>query len=185
MDTPVADGGTGPGMLTYRAYVQDHASGPGRSPVFVTRKPEHAALTIKLLFAAGRNQIRIVTNHLEPALYGSSEVTDAAVSFLARNPYATLEIGLEDPSELQGHPLLSVIRRAGFFDRVHMFQVPPEVQRDYPFNFVVADGRHYRFEHRRESVEAAVQFNDESNGSALDAVFNQLASLSAPVKVPV
>ncbi|MEE9614422.1 MAG: hypothetical protein V3W31_05635 [Thermodesulfobacteriota bacterium] len=53
---------------------------------------EHASIMIKRLFLEAKGQVRILSDHLNPDVYGRPGVIDAAMSFLGKSAESRLEV---------------------------------------------------------------------------------------------
>jgi hypothetical protein len=173
-----------PSMDSYSEFIEELAAG---NSVAINRRAEHAGVILRALFNKARHQVYVLSNFLDPDIY-DREVGYAAAGFLLEHTTAELSILLEQDVRLRGHAFFSGFfsgTEAGtFFNRFEIRQVPSEVQKAYEFNFVVADGEHFRFERNRSSSEAIVQFSNPKSGAFLKRVFEQLKEASVIIAAP-
>jgi hypothetical protein len=162
----------------YAAYVRDRAQISGSSELFLNRGITHAAIIIEAIFEAALDLVEIFTANLDASIYSTPGVIASATTFLSRNATAHIDIISEAVVDPELYPLFRSARNAGLVDRIRLHQLPQEVAVECGFHFVVADGRHFRFESSRENREAIVQFNNQKFGATLRATFTKLVAQS-------
>jgi hypothetical protein len=114
-----------------------------------------------------------LTGHLNPEVYGSEEVVEAARAFLDSNPSARIRILHEEPLA-PDHPLLALVNRPEYGDRVFIAPIPAALQEEYSFHFAIGDAKNLRFESAKTSYEAVVRFGDLETGQRLLMFFDGL-----------
>jgi hypothetical protein len=149
----------------YRKFVASIA-GMRDSKVIMNRDSDQTVVTISFLFSQSHRGVDFLTGCLNPVVYGSAEVIDAALEFLKGHPAARIRI-LTEQQIGSPHPFLRAIERAGLSGRVEVLDVPPALQEAYDYHFAVGDSCNFRYEPSRKSHEAFVKFGDESGGRRL------------------
>ncbi len=137
----------------------------------LNRSPEHASIILEILFTKAEKHVRVVTNKLDPSVWVGGRVLGAVRSFLAK-PGSSIDILVECPSVGD----IDFVRIIGgeFPDKVRISSVPAKLQEKYGWNFVVVDGRHFRFEQNRQELRAFIQFGNESEAMHLEDLFEKL-----------
>jgi hypothetical protein len=166
--------------VAYSEYVERKATGTDPSDVILNRSSAHAAVVTEAIFRHARERVRLLTNQLSADVYGDGNVVNAAQAFLTDHPTAKLEILAERPIDRATHPLLSALDAGGVGGRVTLGFIPPQLSRDYDFNFAVADDGTYRFEKTRDNREAIVQFRSPNLGPTLHGIFESLLADAVP-----
>ena len=160
-------------LSEYRSFVKRVADASDSSQIIENRNADHAAVIIEAIFCKAENVIRILTGDMWLPIYATKEVVASAESFLNRNPDAKFEILAEEEIDLKNHAFFAALRDK-FKSRVHLWSVPREMKDSYPFHFIVADGRHFRFERNKKEFKAIVQFGELDFGHDLENVFERL-----------
>jgi hypothetical protein len=136
------------------------------------------AIVIATLFGLSRQQLDFLIPSLDPQIFGLAEVTSAATEFLSEHPGARVRVLTESPVTGR-HVFLDSLKRAGVLDRVQILEVPDELQAQYNYWLIIADGKHFRFVPSRDSSEAYVKFGDPNVAKQLQSVFDTLHDLVA------
>jgi len=140
---------------SYRAKVAKVFSGGEHETVF-NGTLDHACIVTEEAFRAAKHHVRILTNKLDPACYGTPAVLDAALEFIA-NPDARLDVLVEDPSAVAaGRNIFLKEMSAAGDKRVRVGIVPTDTTGRYEFNFLSLDECAYRFESDRANPIAIV-----------------------------
>ena len=137
----------------------------------------HAAVVVCTAFEHAKDEIMLLSNKLDRALYASPWFVDAIDAFIKKG--GKLRVVVETDIEA-AHPVISRAKTPN----VEIRRVPPDFFEHYTFNFMVVDDIGYRFESDRESQEALVCFNsDEHVGflKALKAIFEDLWGRSTAI----
>src|SRR5665213_230958 len=100
----------------YRRFVATMAAGDKPSETFSNFSHEHAAVVIAAIFRHARNHVEILTGALDPDVYCTQEVIDAAVAF-ARQPGASIRVLPERPIA-PNHALLAALAAANLRNRI-------------------------------------------------------------------
>lgn len=138
---------------------------------------QHATVIVCMAFRHAENRIRLLSQKLDPVLYGGKWFKDEAEDFLKRG--GRLDILVEsdvDPT----HPVMDLMkgeRRS----QVSMKRVPDTSRSGYTFNFMLVDDIGFRFEHDRNNYEALVMFNEPKNTdlkNSLESWFSHLSEQS-------
>jgi hypothetical protein len=148
-------------MDAYRALV-DAAAGAEDGRIVLNRTSEHASIIMEYLFRKAHDRVEIVTGRLTDSTYGTDETIKAALTFLAGNPDAAIDILAEREIALD-NKLMTAVRDAGFAERVVVTHVPATIQASYQDHVIISDGVHYRYQKNRGDCAATVQFG--SNGA--------------------
>ncbi|HZL58978.1 MAG TPA: hypothetical protein VFC38_04700 [Stellaceae bacterium] len=156
----------------YRRFVATMAAGDKPSETFSNFSHEHAAVVIAAIFRHARNHVEILTGALDPDVYCTQEVIDAAVAF-ARQPGASIRVLPERPIA-PNHALLAALAAANLRNRIIIYDLIQRSSNEL-FHFVVADGRHYRFEQNREEMTAIIQFGEPKLCTGLHEYFDKHA----------
>jgi hypothetical protein len=161
-------------LETYRQFVAGIAKASDGTVIF-NRSEAHAAIIIEYLFGASKNEVNILTGELYRPVYGAAGVVTAAIAFLEREPESKINIVSEYtiPSE---HPFLKAVRAVADESRIKISVLKAAVAKQMPFHFAVSDGISFRFEPKKEVLEAMVQFGAKEVGGKLTEVFRDLQS---------
>ena len=142
---------------------------------------EHAEILAQELFHVAENEVCVLSNELNPRVFGSDDVVEQVKLFLAK-PDRKLRVLVEQTSEpiRFGHPFYDE-----FFDKAirnaEFREVPKEIQGSYKFNLIVSDSSSYRFEGDRDRHEAVAAFGEKSGAKNLQKVFETLWGRSNPL----
>ena len=167
-------------MNGYRAFVQERANAED-GQVVLNRTTEHAAVVLSIVFDKADRLVEIVSGELDDSVWSVEAVILSAIAFLQRDAAASIHVVVEQNLDLVGNGFLSALRDAGFLDRIRLFRAPAELTQQYRYHFIVADGRHYRFQRDRTTFEAMIQFGVEETGSKLRKLFAWLVSESQQI----
>jgi len=165
-------------MDEYREFVTRIADGEWPSETILNRSSDHAAVILENLFRKAIDSVEILTSELKADVYGMPGVVNSALGYLQRNDDARIYILAESTLDRAVHPFLKVIDDSGLGDRVSIKLVDPTAKANYKFNFAVADGRSFRFEESRESLEAIVGFGHDRFANRLHVIFSALSASS-------
>ncbi len=133
----------------------------------------HAAVVVVAGIRHAKNEICLLSNQLNPALYGGHGLLNVARSFL-QNEKAKLRVLVETDIS-QDHPMMDLCHE--FPQKVSISRVPDELQEKYDFNFLLIDDIGYRFEHDRKKYKAIASFYKPDRKENIDAMkrhFNKL-----------
>ncbi|MDE0006246.1 MAG: hypothetical protein OXQ29_26455 [Rhodospirillaceae bacterium] len=140
----------------------------------------HATVVLSVSFRHAKQEIRLLSNKLDPELYASPGFLSEFYPFLG-DPEKRLRILVESDIE-ERHPIMVAAR--DYPDRLTIKRVPEDVVGQYPFNFMIVDRKGYRFESDRADFAAMVEFNNDHARylvGQLEKAFDQLDSQSEPV----
>jgi hypothetical protein len=160
-------------LQAYREYVKQVATAEDAQEIIFNRSIQHAAVIIEFMFAKAQRSIEILTGELLPAVYGTPEVIEIALKFLS-GADANISVVSEHPIDTKTHPLFVAARKFGLIPKMHLWLAPRAVRDTYPYHFILADGRHFRFEKSRDSHEALVQYGLTVFGPKLQTIFGDL-----------
>ncbi len=131
----------------------------------------HAAVQIEQLFLAAKTSVKIVCRQLNPTSYGNPLALKAAEAFLGGEGGGTISIFTADIDEGDsGNPF---VRRFADDARVMICKAAAPTK----FDFMVVDGRAYRYEPDADDSVARASFNDPATAAQLDRVFTALECL--------
>ena len=156
----------------YRAYIEKIAGRADKT--IIVSSAEHANITVEYIIRAAREKVEILTVDLNPTIYGTDNVCDAAVDFLDRDPAAKFGILCENDIA-QEHPLFEAFRSRKLACRVGVCKVPEKMRTTDACHFIVSDGRNFRYDQDGNPLEATVQFGEASLGAALSEIFARLS----------
>lgn len=161
-------------MDDYREYVRTIAAVADGKEIIQNKTPAHAGVLIAALFDKAEQEVLIVSGSLDGRAYGTDEAVVAASNFLSRND-AQLSIVIEQPVTFAENRFLSLLRDLQLIgtNRVILRRTPQRA----PFHFLLADGKHFRFEADPTKHEAIAQFGAPS--IELRNAFNLILGQSA------
>lgn len=141
------------------------------------RDIQHATVIICIAFHHAQNRVRLLSNQLDPILYGGMWFMEEARGFL--NKGGNLEI-LVEKAIADDHPIFSLDQGAG---KLSVKRVPDQSVKSYKFNFMLVDEIGYRFESDREKPEAIVSFGRDNTEqmNALNKFFETLWKRSSGI----
>ena len=145
---------------------------------------QHATVVICTAMHHAESRVRLLSNRLDPVLYGGQWFLMEAEAFLGQED-ASLDI-LVETDMAQDHPLRGLLKQHK--DKVSVGRVPDNEQ-TYGYNFMLVDGMGYRFERDRDKHEALVAFHADVNESfravvsILDKMFDSLSAAAEPVAI--
>ena len=138
----------------------------------------HATVVICTAFHHAEKHIRLLSQKLDPELYAGPWFTEEVERFVDKG---RLDV-LVETDVSSDHPVMALATsRSG---NVSVRRVRDDVSAGYPYNYMLVDDIGYRFEHDRESTEALVVFNDDSDDDlrgSLKQWFDNLFARSKPV----
>jgi len=161
----------------YRAFVAEVA-GSCDPRVILNRDPDHAPIVIARLFDHSQLDVAMLISTLDSEAYRTQEFVEAAIHFLQRDPAARIRIITEGAVPAR-HSLLEAARVAGIEDRIKISQLPASLRTSLAFNFIVGDGRHFRYEPSPNEA-AFVLFGDEERGGQLKSIFDAVEKQLQP-----
>jgi hypothetical protein len=156
----------------YRRYVTKVADAADGT-VIINRNPRHAGVIIEQLFRKAEREVDILTGQLYVPTYGVDAVVASAIAFLRNHQTASINILSEEPID-PSHSLLNSLREASLLHRVNLGVIEPKVRERHPYNFVLADGCHFRLRTDPHDLGAVVQFGEEKVGRKLQGIFAEL-----------
>lgn len=157
-------------MESLRAYEERLVSSLRSEAPFKTYNKDitHAAVITRVLLQHARHKVRLLSNKLDSALYGTESVKDHIVGFL-RKDGTSLHI-LVEADLSKDHPVRRLVADGSCTrERLKIKRVPPALTEKYSFNYLVADEFGYRFENDRREYAAFASFyeragNDDGDG---------------------
>ena len=151
----------------YRARVQAARKGQTNEVIYNSSQ-RHAAVLIEQLFLSAQQTVRIVCRSLREGSYGTPDVLREARAFLDRGGEIHVIVAQPESGEtnsflvaMQGRQNVNVL-------------VAPHVLEVVRFDFMVADGRAYRFEADATKCVARANFNDTEMAASLDESFENI-----------
>ncbi len=155
-------------MDDYQTYVQSVAAVADGKETIQNKTPAHACIIISSLFAKAEKTVDIVCGVLDDIAYGDPEVIDGAISFVKRG--GRLRIVLEQEVPYARSKFLSGLCASGIMSDIELKVSAAEMITLYKFHFLLADGRHYRFQADRASFAATARFG-ASDAQSMERVF--------------
>ena len=134
----------------------------------------HASQIVVAGFRHAQRSVYLLSNRLDPALYGDEHLLEAVRSFLKKDG-AELRILLE--AEIDAHHPFRRLAEDEFNGRVKIGIVPEGHQDSYRFNFMIVDDIGYRFEYDREKFEAIASFHEEGQRHMVSKLKNFFVEL--------
>lgn len=170
-------------MDDYRAEVERFASERTGDP-FYNSSLEHAAVIIEKMFAHARNEVCIISSHLNARVFGRDEVVDEVQAFLGNANHKVRIILEDDFSALSdGHELLRELRK--HTDNVEVRQLSDGLKDVVKYHFTLVDEDSYRFEPDKSKWEAVAAFGDVASASKLKSIFDSIWGNSRPVSLAI
>lgn len=156
---------------TYRERVQ--TAKVTRSPdIIFNSTTSHAAILIEEMFHDAQFDVGMLCRSLNPAIYERADVMNAIQGFLER-PGSHLTV-MTQTQISAGHKLVDEIFGSDRYSARVTFKGPNELSSIPPFNFIVSDGRAYRFERDPESHTAVASFNGRNLAAKLAELVDDL-----------
>ncbi|HEX2592790.1 MAG TPA: hypothetical protein VHL34_14910 [Rhizomicrobium sp.] len=162
----------------YRNEVEAAASRANGTDIVLNRTPAHAAVIAEFIFDKAEVIVEILTESVEDPALCNEKTAESAVAFLKKGPWARIDMLVARAAD-RGR-FISEIAEAGLRDRVEIHVVPPTLLGPKHSFFMVADGRHYRYQRDRNELQASVQFGNEDLGGLLQTRFRALKRKAAP-----
>ena len=169
-------------MENLRTYAERLETALKKQEPFATYNKDilHAAAIVGAGIRHARDEIRILSNKLSPALYGNDDLLASVRNFL-EGPSAKLRI-LVEKDIAEDHPIRPLM--GDFPENLKISRVPEEMVEKYEFNFMVVDDFGYRFEGDREKYAATASFHEEEHREMIDGLisfFDNLEKLSPEI----
>lgn len=146
---------------------------------------DHAAAMIEELFRKANGEVRILTDHLNPAVYTQTGVKEASVEFLQKKDSrlkVIMQFNEENTTSPSGNGFLSNLKE--FKDKITLYKADAE-QKKIKNHFMVSttDKNNYalRFETDIESHIATGTFNAGEPGKTLCVYFDKMVESIAPI----
>lgn len=133
------------------------------SEILFNTDPARSVILTKWLLLVAKREVCILSGFLHPLIYGDREVLSAVRAFLLR-PDTKLRVALDH----RGHQGLvnfdpesnPFAREISNFSNAEIRHVPESVAELYPFHFLVADQKSYRFEQDRDKEISIARYCD-------------------------
>lgn len=169
-------------MNEYREKVERLAATRSTELIY-NSSPEHACTILRSLLETADDTVCLVTERLNPHVFGDDAVVSAARTFLSDGEHKLKVLIETDPALClsAGHPFVEELRQHG---GVELRQIPDRYLRNMDYHFTVADRRAYRFEPDKTKFEASACFNDEANAEKLASIFDVLWDASSHKSFP-
>lgn len=148
---------------------------------------EHAAIMIKTIFKHAKGTVRILADHLKPAVYNRKDLKDVVDAFFRKDPANSIELVLQfnevDKGSLKANGFLAAMK--AYQNRIAIFEASGEMKalRSH-FMVTKTDKDNYamRLEFDIEEHLATGSFNNESDAIKLLDYFNSnKESLAIPI----
>lgn len=120
----------------------------------------HAAEIVVVGFHYAQQEVYLLSNKLDPVLYGQPRLLNAVSSFMDKRD-TKLHILVETKIALS-HPLIQLASEK-YRKQIKINRVPEEWKEKYRFNFMVVDDFGYRFEYDRDAHSAIVSFHEHEH----------------------
>lgn len=171
-------------FVEYRDRVENARITKSSDIIFNTSH-RHAAALIEQLFIAAENRVRVLCEHLNPDVFGSPAVVEAANTFLAR-PDAGLQVIVEKEGALSNadNEFVNSILIGEQASKVEAYFLPAEKSHLANFNFMTADEHGYRFEPDRAHPIARASFNRPDMVNVLADYFEEALSSACRANLP-
>ena len=169
-------------MDSLNAYAQAFEESLASHQAFTNfnRDIQHATVIVCLAFGYAEKTVRLLTQKLDPMLYGTPWFREEAQGFLKKG--GQLNVLAETPLPA-AHPIFGLV--AEFPDRLTIRLVGDSTP--YAFNFMLVDEIGYRFETDRSKPEAIVFFNHPDATETIaalkqrfDGMWEEATRLDAP-----
>jgi hypothetical protein len=157
-----------PQMDDYRRYVEKMADLNDGGEIILNRSPEHATVIASVLFDRAIDHVEILTGNLRDDIFGTEEVTAAAINFLKKSASSKIEVIADTPNTITECAFIKAVPN-NLRCRISL----ATTEEKKPFRFMVADARSYRFQGDAETPEAIVQFGSKETGKKLHDIFVQ------------
>lgn len=155
--------------------LEDYRSNVGQmfaqnSPVIITNRDRaHASILVETLVSVAQERILILCQNLCEKVYDSEAIVDEFKKALKRN--VAIHILIQEKPKAQLLVILNDIFKAvgGTFN----FRICEEGSDciNLPFNFMVVDGKSFRFEDDREACTASASANQPMLGVRMEEIF--------------
>lgn len=167
-------------LETYRERVKKLARERKGEPIY-NGSVDHAAIIVESMFAEAKSYVHILSEGLNPRVYGPDDVVEQAKLCLAE-PNRTMKILIEinDLDRLKTHPYFDELADS---KNLEVRFVPSELQARYDFHLLVMDGDSFRFEQDKSKHEAIAAFGDSKSAANLESLFQKIWGLSEENKV--
>ncbi len=142
----------------------------------------HARDLVEELFIKAEHEVCILTNRLDQRVFSGKSITDLADYFMAKSG-AKLRVLIESSEvedALGSHPMIEKLDNG---DRLDIRLVPESATKYYKYNFMVVDGKHFRYEADRQQINAIATFGDAKKGDHLRKIFDKIWNHSKIVKI--
>ena len=145
------------------------------------RDAVHAAIVVYEAFRQAVKTVLLLSQKLDASIYSTPWLVESVERFLGRG--GTLRILVEEAVD-ENHPLRVLAKSKP--DVVRIAKVPTKMIKGYDYNFMLVDGRGYRFEHNREEYSATVSFDENEDShkemvGILRRIFEVLEDVAEPL----
>ena len=139
----------------------DAALKSGKAFIVFNKDMRHATVAVCLALKHADKEIWLLSEKLDPVLYGSEWFLAEAADFLGRREgkmHILVESDLPD-----GHPIQQITAEHADDGRLTIMRIPDDLREQYVYNYMVVDDKGYRFERDRKHPKAIVAFNVETD----------------------
>ena len=143
-------------LITYTERMEDALVGKKAFHTY-NRDILHAMEIIVAGFRHAQKEVNLLSNKLEPKLYDTLRLKEAARSFLKKEG-TELRILVETKID-SDHLMMTLLDE--FRDKIKINTVPDKWKKIYNFNFMVVDDFGFRFEYDREKYAAIASFYED------------------------
>lgn len=171
-------------LRSYRQLIEQLAQG-GINHRIPNSIPAHAAVLLETMFRHAREEIRIFTGEMRPAVYGDSGLMDAARRFLLR-PGACLRILLQTAREeawLKEQPIVRACLAHAQPGALDIRCANGVYATPVAKHFAVMDDRGYRFELNHDKTQAIANFNEPDAARKLVSAFDRAFAMATPASL--
>lgn len=158
----------------YRARVQLARLNASKDNIYNSSQ-RHASVLIEELITGAKAHVRIVCRSLSIGSYGSDAVFTAVEEFLDRGGKLDVVVSAPELDATQANPFIAKFSP----DARVSIVTAPKVLALIKFDFLVTDGRSYRFESDHAKSVARANFNDETFAENLEELFQVIKTLHA------